>query len=73
MWILGSGHKFLIEDCSVYPLASRKSREKLIELDMRDSPAQIRNLNLPSYQTESSSGDSHRHGSHVANKGIGNV
>ena len=39
---------------------------------MRDSPAQMRRLDLPSHLTESSD-DSHRHGSHVANKGIGKV
>ena len=65
--------KSLIENCSEYPLVSRKSREKIMELNMRDSPAQMRHLDLRSHLTESSSGDSHRYGSHVANEGAGKV
>ena len=45
----------------------------MIELDMRDSPAQLRNLDLPSHLTESSPGGSDRHGSHVANRCIGKI
>ena len=37
---------------------------------MRDSPARMRRLDVPSHLTESSSDDSYQHGSHVANKGI---
>ena len=40
---------------------------------MRDRPARMGHLDLPSHLTESSFGDSHRYSSHVANKGIGKV